>query len=243
MKLKTVLLLFVGFSFISEAREFLYQSHVNDSVYVEILSDTVKIWDKNVYENCCVSFIHEISIVNDYITIIEKDTSTNYCRCMCYYDLCATILSLNAGSYHVSVYRTFAMENYDSLYFIDSTSFVYGGISFIKPKINTYQSECNNPTAVKEIENRIPEEFSLEQNYPNPFNPVTVIRYSLPVNSLVTLKVYNMLGQEVATFVDGMQDAGYKLVEWNAESKPSGLYVYKLNAGKYLSMKKMLLIQ
>ncbi|MGA2625031.1 MAG: T9SS type A sorting domain-containing protein [Bacteroidota bacterium] len=89
----------------------------------------------------------------------------------------------------------------------------------------------------------LPTEFALQQNYPNPFNPMTVVSYQLPVGSYVTLKVYNMLGQEVATLVNGMQEAGYKSVELDASNMPSGLYIYRLTAGTYTSVRKMVLIK
>jgi hypothetical protein len=88
-----------------------------------------------------------------------------------------------------------------------------------------------------------PNVFGLMQNYPNPFNPFTVIRYSLPLKSHVTLRIYNLIGQEVATLVDEIQDAGFKQVEWNASQLPSGLYVYRLTAGDFTDAKKLLLVK
>jgi hypothetical protein len=89
----------------------------------------------------------------------------------------------------------------------------------------------------------IPKEFSLSEAYPNPFNPSTVIRYQLPVNSWVTLKIYNLLGQEVATLVDEFQEAGYKSVEWEPRDVASGLFFYKLTTEKITQVRKMLLIR
>jgi hypothetical protein len=89
----------------------------------------------------------------------------------------------------------------------------------------------------------IPGQFKVEQNYPNPLNPSTVIRYQIPVASYVTLKVYNMLGEEVATLVNGMQEAGYKSAEWDASNLPSGIYTYRLTAGTFVEVKKMLMIK
>ncbi len=89
----------------------------------------------------------------------------------------------------------------------------------------------------------LPTEFVLHQNYPNPFNPSTVIDYDLPEAAYVHLTVYDMLGREVATIVNGTQDAGYKSVEFSAANLPSGIYTYRLTAGTYVEVKKMLLLK
>jgi hypothetical protein len=89
----------------------------------------------------------------------------------------------------------------------------------------------------------MPVEYSLEQNYPNPFNPKTVIRYSLAVNSSVSLKVYDFVGEEVATLVDGVKFAGRYIVEWNARDAPSGVYFCRLTSNSYSETRKLLLIR
>ncbi len=89
----------------------------------------------------------------------------------------------------------------------------------------------------------VPRAYALDQNYPNPFNPATTIRYELPKASGVTLKVYNILGQEVATLVDEYQSAGYKSVRFNGSGLASGIYVYRLQAGDYVAAKKFVLLK
>jgi hypothetical protein len=88
-----------------------------------------------------------------------------------------------------------------------------------------------------------PEVFSLEQNYPNPFNDDTTIRYHLCSNEHVTLKVYNISGQEVATLVDDDRSAGTYLVRWRAAGASSGLYIYRLMTGEFGETRKMVLMK
>lgn len=93
------------------------------------------------------------------------------------------------------------------------------------------------------IEIGTPDNFNLAQNYPNPFNPSTVISYQLPVNRMVSLKVYNVIGQQVAELVNEVKQAGVHTVEFDASNLPSGVYIYKLTTGDYISSKKMLLVK
>jgi hypothetical protein len=96
---------------------------------------------------------------------------------------------------------------------------------------------------VIEVDAGLPKVFALEQNYPNPFNPSTVMSYQLPVASNVSLKVYDVLGREVATLVNGRQEAGRYSVSFNAASFASGVYFYRLQAGNFVQTKKMMLVK
>jgi hypothetical protein len=89
----------------------------------------------------------------------------------------------------------------------------------------------------------LPKDYTLSQNYPNPFNPSTVISYSLPSSSNVKLIVYNTLGQTIKTLESGYKTAGNYYVNFNASALPSGIYFYKLEAGQYSQIKKMMLLK
>ncbi len=97
-------------------------------------------------------------------------------------------------------------------------------------------------TAV-ETETNLPQKFQLQQNYPNPFNPTTVISYTIPKSSFVTLKVYNALGQEVATLVNGVKSANTYNVQFDASGLASGIYIYQLKTGNNILSKKMVLMK
>lgn len=85
--------------------------------------------------------------------------------------------------------------------------------------------------------------FTLKQNYPNPFNPNTTINYSISEQSFVTLKVYDILGRKVATLVNEVKQPGVYEVEWSAGSLASGIYIYRMTAGKFSTVRKMILIK
>jgi hypothetical protein len=93
-------------------------------------------------------------------------------------------------------------------------------------------------------ERGIPYVFALEQNYPNPFNPSTTIQYSIPEQSMVTLKIYNMLGEEITTLISKILPEGIYQESWDASGYPSGIYIYRLQAGtQNVLIKKMNLVK
>ena len=94
----------------------------------------------------------------------------------------------------------------------------------------------------------VPGVFALHQNYPNPFNPVTTIRYDVPEQAHVTMEIYNLLGQKVATLVNGIQEPGYHAIMWNGTNMSgaamsSGMYFYHIQAGDFRSVKKLILVK
>jgi len=133
------------------------------------------------------------------------------------------------------------------------------GESFIGKTVNAtnlhnlgfwYVYKQSTVTDVEKEEEKIPMVFELEQNYPNPFNPSTVIRFGVPGKSRVLLKIYDILGGEVATLVNEELEAGWYNREFNASGYSSGIYVYRIQvssvsgqAGKYTNTKKMILVK
>jgi len=106
-----------------------------------------------------------------------------------------------------------------------------------------YRRPLSELVGIQPISNEIPNQFSLSQNYPNPFNPNTVISFQLAVNSFAMLKVYDLLGREVATLVNEQLQPGTYEVDWDGNGFASGVYYYKLAAGDYTETKKMVLIK
>ncbi len=111
---------------------------------------------------------------------------------------------------------------------------VTAGIDF---RVGPVMGVATEPSA------RAPEAFCLNQNYPNPFNPITTIRCGLPERSHVTLTVFNLLGQQVATLVEGEMEAGYHEVRFDASTLSSGVYLYRLTAGDYIQIRKLILLR
>ncbi len=127
------------------------------------------------------------------------------------------------------------------LYTVEVTGAETGGPRTHK---RSYQIRVGNFVGIQPISGEVPSVFSLRQNYPNPFNPVTNIKFGLPENAFVTLKVYDMLGRETALLINNINmAAGNYNFDFNAVNLPSGIYFYKLSAGDFTDVKKMMLIK
>jgi hypothetical protein len=89
----------------------------------------------------------------------------------------------------------------------------------------------------------LPRSFSLEQNYPNPFNPRASFKFQVPSSELVSIKVFDVLGREVAMLVDEVRAPGVYTVSWDAAGFPSGVYLYRMRAGKFTAVRKAILLR
>jgi hypothetical protein len=101
----------------------------------------------------------------------------------------------------------------------------------------------NNPASLDRDKNQLSNKYQLSQNYPNPFNPSTKIRFEISKSSIVSLKIYNTLGEEVSTLINKSLAPGIYEKDWNAKGLPSGVYLYKLQAGEYSETKRMVLMK
>jgi hypothetical protein len=137
-------------------------------------------------------------------------------------------ISLDLGDYKNNANVMFGWQyvgNDGDLVGIDNVKLIYGTVG------------------VEESGVEIPTEFALNQNYPNPFNPSTIISYALPKQGLVTLSIYNILGQKVATLVNEEQSEGNYQFNFDASNLSTGTYIYQIKSGSFVQSKKMLLIK
>jgi len=147
---------------------------------------------------------------------------------------------------------------------ITNTNYLYNGPQLVAEKSYGWKVRSKNPGGTPEnnsnwselrtfsiaafvgvnyYNNNIPREFKLYQNYPNPFNPVTIIKYEIPKNSVVTIRVYDIMGRLVREFVNEFNPAGSYNYEFDASNLASGVYIYRISAESFIDAKKMLLIK
>ena len=147
-------------------------------------------------------------------------------------------LSTNNGSSWSAVSP--GLTNFDVRALAVSGSNLFAGVYFG----GVWRRPLSQLVSVREISDKsLPKSFRLEQNYPNPFNPSTTIEFSLARSAYVTLKVFNLLGQEVETLVSQDVQAGKHSSQWNPKGIASGAYYYRLVAGSFVETKRMLLLR
>jgi hypothetical protein len=151
-------------------------------------------------------------------------------------------------TYFLEPYENFCRPNNPDC--VDGSTCVdcdYNSTGHTEPNFNTsgqlFLWSSQDPSSVEPPREILPTGFTLMQNYPNPFNPSTTIRFSIPKAAQAKLAVYNITGQEVATLIDGVTNAGPHEVEFNAAALPSGVYFYSLSSGGFTETKKMLLMK
>lgn len=137
---------------------------------------------------------------------------------------------------------------FPATYVVSMTESVSASPPLYTVPITSHENESGKdfiilPTGISQSDDIMPTEFSLSQNYPNPFNPTTVIMYTIPTKTFVHLSVYNLLGQEIITLVNENREAGRYEVQFNASGLTCGVYVYSMNAGYFVQIRKMLLLR
>jgi hypothetical protein len=198
----------------------------------------------------CIPYICDVSVISKFSDGSVKDSvlPVIYPNGLLIGTNAALILDNSLPLYNNGVVR------YDELKSRTFAGYVYGGIEAIAnnpPDGGTHASNKifkvyitpGDFTRTQSPGSIYPATFALFQNYPNPFNPTTTIVYELPKQAKVTLRVYDILGREVASLVNTEKSKGRYEVEFNASHLPSGVYFYKLQAGDFIKTKKLVLLK
>jgi hypothetical protein len=154
------------------------------------------------------------------------------------------ISGLAPGTYAVTVDKTGFDEvaSQSATVSYNNTTTPTGGQTST-PVTQSVSFTMSGTTSVSATRANVVKDYRLEQNYPNPFNPSTMISFALPQAGITTLKVYNVLGQEVTTLLNGYQTGGVHQVLFNADKLSSGVYFYELQSGNFVQSKKMVLLK
>jgi hypothetical protein len=143
-------------------------------------------------------------------------------------------LNTSMGDTIVTLFNNAQTQNFQFQVVGNPTSIVFDPGNWI----------LKNNTVITEVEDfNQPSNYSLEQNYPNPFNPSTTIEFSIPKSEIVSLKVFNVLGKEVATLINGQVETGKHKIEYDATGLNSGVYFYKIESENYTETRKMILLK
>jgi photosystem II stability/assembly factor-like uncharacterized protein len=213
----------------------------------------------------CVSFYNESygsAVGADGIIINTTDGGFNWRRCESHVQVALNGVSQTSG-YNITVVGnmgTIIRSNDGGNSFhiqpINNTNLTLFGVSFMNAykgvtvggsgnilRTTNAGGDSSSVIGIRNIQSSVPGQFMLYQNYPNPFNPTTNIRFSIPANSNVSLKIYNILGREISTLINTYLLAGTHEYIWNSGNLNSGIYFYSLSVNGYRQTKKMMLIR
>ena len=213
-----------------------------DSLFVKVSTNKAVIWHKNVESNCASKFAFDIAVSHDSITAVEFDTSGHFANCMCTFDLNVTVENL-FGSYVAAVYR----REFKIYHYPKDTTYLIGWVAFTIDSVNMlpwfgftgYQSPCGGaPVGVERKVYSAPE-IARVLNHPNPFNSTTNFQFATSNFQFVSLRLYDLLGREIAVLINNTMSPGEHSVQWNAANYPSGVYLYRLTTGDRLQVGKM----
>jgi len=153
-------------------------------------------------------------------------------------DSFGVFLSMNNGANWTAVNTGFPANNFVYSFAIDGTNLLAGTLNgvWMRPLSEMI-------TGVDEKQNKLPKSYSLQQNYPNPFNPKTTINYSVPKSGIVTIKVYDVLGDEITTLLNENKPVGNYSIQFNTGKLTSGIYFYRMEAGDFTQTKKLILLR
>ena len=227
-----------------------------DSIAVNVSDDTVYFDNYGVHVNCASSFMLGVyyEMYRDTIYLVEIDTMKSMADCDCYFNLSTKITGLTSGHYLLKIFRYMPYFHPESVLQIGILEFDFIGSEYPNVASDDFQSSCYYLSDVEgEMEKQ--NAFTVNQNYPNPFNPSTKIRYTIPsvgtslmkFPQFVKLKVYDVLGHEIATLVDEYKPAGSYEVEFKStvgsRQLASGVYYYQLRVGSFVQSKKMIMLK
>jgi hypothetical protein len=213
-----------------------------DSLTIQVVGDTINIWDLAACGNCASLFAVSVSISSDTLYIMQEDTSSQMANCDCLFNLRTSLAGAPPGIYWAVICRDWhkKIPALPQPLYIGSIQFEYNPHNSPGFSFSAYQSSCLSD-AVEQHEERLPGELVLLPNFPNPFNPSTTIWFQMSKMNFVELKVYDPLGRAIQTLVSGIRLPGLHSVTFDATSLSSGAYYIRMNAGTFSQTRMMVL--
>ena len=227
---------------------------INDTTYWQIESESIsgkniyfervdtltgnvlRIQYSNPYEINCVDNVY--ADVGDTV-IINNNYDLLYCNALVVLSFRDTMIN----NITTTIRKVIGLPDKQLLYFARNIGMLGSGENYWIDSANVNGNIFSNITDIKVNSEPIKKNYILNQNYPNPFNPITKIKYTISKRSLVTIKIFNVLGNEIATLVNEEKSIGNYNVDFDGTNLPSGVYFYRINAGDFLETRKMLLIK